>query len=177
MLTLLKPPSPGSSADSREVEVTLPHPIPTMSQFPDGPPLTPPDACVQEHRDMIKSSGVALASKRWLQRFTKTNEKRASSPPHSTKSSRPATPQSGSKLQSGVNTTRKRTSWYIPGQRVRVGVLFFSGQTMRGVPDQPSPSQRAVVKPVNWVRLLFSLLAAPLCIPCCRVQEIPRPLR
>ncbi|KAF8547029.1 hypothetical protein OG21DRAFT_1517678 [Imleria badia] len=126
-----EPPSSVSSADPREVEVTPPHSFRTMSRLPDGRPSTSPqDACSQEHHDMPVSFGVMPVLKRWLQRFNKTNENHASDPldQHSIQSNRPATPRSGSKSQPGANAANKRSSWFIPGQRVR----------------------RAVAKPVNW---------------------------
>ncbi|KAF8546548.1 hypothetical protein OG21DRAFT_1491091 [Imleria badia] len=140
-----EPPSPASSAGPREVEV-----MPPCSPQLTGPLSLPESSSPTKPLDTLAPSKDSSVLERWLRtRSKKTNKNQSLQPPDglSTTPSRPAKPRSRSKSPPRVNTANKRPSWFIPGQRVRVGVLFFARQMMY---MSDKSSQRAVAKPVDW---------------------------
>ena len=146
MLTSLEPPSTASSAVLREVERSLQ----TTPQLPAPPTMTsPPEP--EKHRDAAESSSVTPVFKRLQTKFKKTNKIQVSQPPDqlSTKSGRPVNPLI-SQSQPTASVAKETPSRMATGQCMRVSVFFLGGQKMCGMSDEAS--QRAVARPVNWVR-------------------------
>jgi hypothetical protein len=175
VLTSLKPPSPASLVGPREVEFTPSRPLQTTPQLPGALPMTFPPG-PENHRDGAESSSVTPVFKRWFQtRFANSNKNQASQPSDqlSAKSGRPVNtfnPQS----EPTANITKGGLSRMAAGQRVRVSAFFFGIQQVCSMSDEAS--QRAVAKPVNWVRYSVCSLA-PLLILCDSVRAIPRLLK
>ena len=160
MLTSLEPPSPASSAGSREVERSLQ----TTPQLPEALPMPrPPELHRETPCDVGESSRVTPAFTTWFQtRFKKTYENQASQPSDqlSTKSGHPVNLGCNSQSQPTANIAQNGQSRFAAGKRSRVSVFLFDRQRVCGMSDKVS--QRTIG--VNLVRCLVCPLAH--CLSC-----------
>lgn len=109
---------------------------------------------------ILPSGGIRVA-KRWLQTVIKRGNKNQNSHQPdgiSRDPGRAANPRSRSNSPAAGNTSNERPSWMAAGQRVRVSVLFFCRQMVRGVSDETISASGRKARSTCSSNRLFNLL-------------------
>ena len=126
VLTLLQSSSPGSSAHHEDEGPPL-DASHAVAQLSDAVPVVyPPPTRTEEHLDTVESSQGVTKIRKWLQMWTKKNNRDPTLHEHDRvprKSRRPANGRSSPQSAARVDTTNKGPSRMAAGIRVRVSTL------------------------------------------------------
>jgi len=134
VLTLLKPPSPASSAGPREVTVTPLRPLQATLQWAGPLSIVSPPGSSSPTKplDTPRSTKGISVLKRWFPgRFKKTTRNQGSQPPDRSATAwagRPLDLGPNSQSRSRDNTPQKGPPTMAAGRRSRVSVLFTVGK-------------------------------------------------